>query len=74
MDVLDRDGPAAEAGLRAGDVLLRYNGVPIADGDQFYRMMLDTPPGSTARLELLRAGTVLRVDVPVEQIDTGWRA
>jgi S1-C subfamily serine protease len=66
--------PAAEAGLHVGDIVLRYNGVSITDSDQFYRMMLDSAPGSTAQVELLRADTVLRLRVPVEQIDTAWRA
>jgi S1-C subfamily serine protease len=68
------NSPAANAGLRVGDVVVRYNGVPITDSDQFYRMMLDSTPGSTARVELLRAGTVQRLDVPVVQVDTAWRA
>jgi S1-C subfamily serine protease len=54
--------------------VVRYNGVSIKDADQLYRMMLDSAPGSTAQVELLRAGTVHRLDVPVEQIDTAWRA
>jgi S1-C subfamily serine protease len=69
-----QNSPAADAGLRVGDVVVRYNGVSITDSDQLYRMMLDSAPGSTARVELLRAGTVHRLDVPVEQIDTAWRA
>jgi len=68
------NGPAAAAGLRAGDIVLRYNGVSVADSSQFYRMVLESAPGSTAQLELLREGTVHRVDVPVEEIDTAWRA
>ena len=71
---IKQDSPAAGAGVRVGDVVVRYNGVSIKDADQLYRMMLDSAPGSTAQVELLRAGTVHRLDVPVEQIDTAWRA
>jgi hypothetical protein len=35
--------------------------------------MLDSAPGSTVQLELLREGRMHRVDVPVEQIDTTLR-
>lgn len=68
------ESPAAAAGLRVGDVVLRYNGVSIADARQFYRLMVDSRPGSTARLELLRDGTVHQIDVPVEQTDTALKA
>jgi S1-C subfamily serine protease len=64
------ESPAGAAGLRVGDVVLRYNGVSVADTRQFYRLMIDSRPGSTARLELMRDGTLHRLDVPVEQIDT----
>jgi len=68
-----RDSPAAAAGLRVGDVVLRYNGVSVADSRQFYTLMLDSAPGSTARVELLRDGRMHRVEVPVEQVDTAPR-
>lgn len=67
------EGPAAQAGMRVGDVVQRYNGVPVADPRQFYRLMLDSPPGSRVQVELLRDGTVLRIAVPVEETDTAPR-
>jgi serine protease Do len=63
-------GPAAAAGMRVGDVVQRYNGVSLVDTRQFYRLMLDSPPGSRARVELERDGAVRCVEVPVEEIDT----
>ncbi|HEY7241453.1 MAG TPA: PDZ domain-containing protein [Burkholderiales bacterium] len=68
------EGPAAEAGVRVGDVVQRYNGVSVLDTRQFYRLMLDTPPGSRVQMELLRDGSVLRIAVPVEETDTAPRA
>lgn len=68
------EGPAAEAGVRVGDVVQRYNGVSVLDTRQFYRLMLDTPPGSKVQMELLRDGSVLRIAVPVEETDTAPRA
>lgn len=59
--------------MRVGDVVRSYNGVAVLDTRQFYRLMLETPPGSSARLELIRDGSVLRVDVPVEETDTAPR-
>jgi len=65
-----KDSPAAAAGLRIGDVVLRYNGVSVADGRQFYALMLDSAPGSTVQVEFLREGRMHRIEVRVEQVDT----
>lgn len=62
-------GPAARSGVRVGDVVVRYNGEPIRSPRQFYRLMVDSHPGSVAQLELRREGAVRILDVPVEQLD-----
>ena len=62
------------AGLRPGDVVLRYNGEAIVDPRQFYRLVIDSRPGSVARVEVLRDGAARAVDVPVEQLDTALRS
>ena len=67
------EGPAAQAGVRVGDVVQRYNGVSVIDTRQFYRLVLDSPPGSRVQVELLRDGSVLRIAVPVEETDTAPR-
>ena len=67
------EGPAGQAGMRVGDVVRSYNGVAVLDTRQFYRLMLESPPGSRAQLELLRDGSVHRIDVPVEETDTAPR-
>jgi len=56
--------------MRVGDVVQRYNGVSVAGTRQFYRLMLESVPGSRVQVELLRSGTVLRIAVPVEETDT----
>jgi serine protease Do len=58
--------PAAAAGVEAGDVLLRYGGEWVLDERQAHALMLDTAPGSTVELELLREGKVHRVFISVE--------
>jgi S1-C subfamily serine protease len=70
---LAAEGPAAEAGMRVGDVVQRYNGVSVLDIRQFYRLVLDSAPGSRVELELLRDGSVVRVAVPVKETDTALR-
>lgn len=55
----DPDSPAAASGLRAGDVLLRYNGLPIQGADEvaiadFTAAEMNCAPGSTLVLDYLR--------------------
>ena len=53
---LDADSPAAKAGLKAGDVVLEYNGERVEGGEQFVRLVRETPPGRTAKLSVWRNG------------------
>lgn len=64
-----KDSPAAQSGVRVGDQVVRYNGEPVANPRHFYRLVVDSPPGTVARLEVLRAGTPQVLEVPVEQLD-----
>jgi S1-C subfamily serine protease len=70
VTAVGESGPAARSGVRVGDLVVRYNGEPISSPRQFYRLMVDSRPGSIARLELRREGAVRTLDVPVEQLDT----
>jgi serine protease Do len=65
---------AARLGVRAGDVVLSYNGEPVRSERHFYRLVLDGAPGSFARLGLLSAGTVRVLEVPVHELDIMPRA
>jgi S1-C subfamily serine protease len=64
------EGAAASAGVRVGDVLLRYNGSPVNSVRDFNRLVLDSPPGSIVRLGVERGGQVREVEVPVRELDT----
>ena len=70
VSALGPRGPAARSGVRVGDVVVRYNGEPISSPRQFYRLMVDSRPGSVAQLLLRREGAVHTLEVPVEQLDT----
>ncbi|MFA7330260.1 MAG: PDZ domain-containing protein [Candidatus Delongbacteria bacterium] len=50
-------GPAAEAGLRAGDVLITFNGKPVEDGDDLTFFLRQARPGEKATLEWVRNQT-----------------
>jgi len=62
---VDKDGAAARAGLKPGDVILRYNQKDIASSSQLPMLVADTAPGSTAKLQIMRNGTTRNIDVIV---------
>src|SRR5688572_1069329 len=74
ISAVGESSAAAAAGVRVGDVVLRYGGVSVAQPRQLYGLMLDSAPGSTVEVELRRDGAVHRILVPIEQIDTASRA
>ncbi len=61
--------PAAEAGLKKGDVLLEYQGSRIEGAMQLTRMVHETPPGRTVTLKTLRDGESRAVKVKMTEHD-----
>jgi S1-C subfamily serine protease len=49
-------GPADEAGLIGGDVILSFDGQPIQNEDQLNALMIKTPIGKTVDVEYIRDG------------------
>jgi serine protease Do len=53
---VEEGGPADDAGIRAGDVLLSYNGETIVGAQQVGRLVAETPVGRKVKIEYWRAG------------------
>jgi serine protease Do len=60
-------GPAEEAGLRAGDVILQINRTDVSSVEEFKAVLNKVEPGDTAILLISRAGRTLFV--PVKAIE-----
>ncbi len=58
---------AAKAGIKAGDIILSYNGKPITDASQLKNLVGATKPGSAAKLEIWRDKKSLEVNVTVAE-------
>jgi serine protease Do len=59
------DGPAAQAGVKSGDVLIRFNNQAVEDIRQLRLRAAQAVPGSQVDLELIRDGKPLRLSVKV---------
>ncbi len=59
--------PAERAGLRAGDVLTRVDGTPVADAQGALNAIARVKPGNQVSLSILRSGEAREVVVTVAQ-------
>ena len=50
------DGPAKDAGLETGDVILSFDGVEVADTRGLVRQVGNSPVGATVRVTVMREG------------------
>ncbi|HIX62269.1 MAG TPA: PDZ domain-containing protein, partial [Candidatus Halomonas stercoripullorum] len=62
---LDPEGPAAEAGLQAGDVVLEVNGEEVEQSRNLPRLIGRVAPGSSAELTIMRDGEQRDVEVTI---------
>lgn len=53
---IQRNGPAAQAGLRPGDIILEVNGEPATDRRTIMDMTARVDPGSNMKIKILRGG------------------
>ncbi|MFQ5694249.1 MAG: trypsin-like peptidase domain-containing protein, partial [Nitrospinota bacterium] len=63
---IDPEGPAARAGIRKGDVIVGFNGRRLQGGRDLRNRVASLPPGSRARLRLLRKGKLILLGVRLE--------
>lgn len=60
---VETDGPAAHAGLRAGDVIVKFNGKAITDGSDLRRTLGEAPSGTDVTVTVQRDGRPLDLKV-----------
>jgi len=64
-----RGDPAEKAGIRAGDVILSINDMPVADSSDLTRQIGAITPGSSIKMSLWRDGKKMNVNVTLGERD-----
>jgi serine protease Do len=62
---VNKGSPAEKAGIRPGDVIIRYGGKDLANVRQLRNMVANTPPDSKATLSLVRNGKEQSMSVTI---------
>jgi len=65
-----RDGPAEQAGIEAGDLILRFDGKEVVSMRDLPRMVADTPVGKAVRVVVLRKGKTQTVKVTLGRLES----
>jgi serine protease Do len=64
---VQEDSPAAKAGLRQGDVIVAFNGQPVATANDLRVRVADVSPGSQTPVRVMREGAALTLRVTLTE-------
>lgn len=71
---VDDKGPAAEVDIKAGDVIIRYNGKPVKEPRDLSRNVAATAVGASVDVMLLREGAQRKVSVKLGRLEDSEKA
>jgi len=61
------DTPAAKAGVKTDDVIVRFDGEIVRSSAQLSRLVRETPPGRAVAIEVSRGGAIQRLTATLEE-------
>jgi serine protease Do len=66
VDEVRSETPAAKAGLKAGDVVIGFDGERVRGARQLERLVDETPAGRTVKMSIVRTGATLALEITPE--------
>ncbi|MCA9193685.1 MAG: trypsin-like peptidase domain-containing protein [Planctomycetales bacterium] len=61
------DSPARRAGIRIGDIIVRFDGQPVHTDDELLRFIAEAPVGKTCRVTVVREQQELEISVQLSR-------
>ncbi|HEX8031150.1 MAG TPA: PDZ domain-containing protein [Vicinamibacterales bacterium] len=74
IDEVHADSPAEKAGIKAGDVIVEFDGERVRSARQFTRLVQETPDGRSVAIALLREGKKQTVNATPESGRMTWNS
>lgn len=66
---VEADSPAEKAGVKAGDIIVKFDGKAVEKSSDLPRLVSATKPGSKATLSVLRLGKTLEIGVTIGEFE-----
>jgi serine protease Do len=66
-------GPADKAGVKEGDVIVRYQGQPVESVAQLVRLVRETPAGRKVAVEVSREGAAHKLQATLDERRSDWK-
>jgi serine protease Do len=60
-------GPAEQAGIQSGDIIVEYNGKRVTDPNELLLLIARTPVGTRAPVVIVRDGKEMALEVTAEE-------
>jgi S1-C subfamily serine protease len=74
IDEVNEDSPAHKAGIKAGDVVVEYDGEKVRSARQFTRLVQETPEGRPVTIAVMRDGKRQTVTATPESGRMTWNS
>src|SRR5690606_10510086 len=55
--------------MRPNDIVVEYNGRPVRSSDELIAMVIQTRPGTTVPVKVVRGGSTTTLNVTVDELD-----
>ena len=68
VNSVEKGGPADKAGIESGDVIVRFDGKPVASSEDLPRIVGATRPGTKVGVQLWRNKTAREVQVTIAEL------
>ncbi len=70
VSMVEEGGPAAKAGLKAGDIVIKFNGTEISGSNDLPRLVGNTKPNTRATITVWRQGKAVDLPVTVAELES----